>query len=201
VSVRVSALVQNRSPPRLRPGRMSVEVQRSGKSFIGVAPRLAPTGRWFGIGPTPKGSTWTRCSIERSVVVVSIGGQRTCWLTLRWQADHRAHLRQRERPAGALTLVRHITRPSVQYDRVVGVRVGWLLVARWMAVVRVNRLGMDLDDPDQCLGRHPGTKVPLRRDRLAFRVGGENEVYLLRARQKTPDPPSRQPACMPVLPT
>jgi hypothetical protein len=56
---------------------------------------------------------------------------------------------------------------------------------------------MDLDDPDQRLGRHPGTTVAPRLDWLAFRVGGENEVHLPRAGKETRARlPDDQPACL-----
>ena len=64
-------------------------------------------------------------------------------------------------------------------------------------MVPVNRPGVDLDDPDQRLGWHPGTNIPLRLDRLAFGVGGENEVHLLRAgKESRARFPDDQPACL-----
>ena len=118
------------------------------------------------------------------------------WLTLGWQAHYGACLRQRERPAGALARVRYLTRPGVHYDRIVGVRPGWLPVAGWNAMVPVNGLGMDLDDPDQRLGRHPRADVSLRLDRLTLRVRGENQVDPIEAgKESRARFPDNQPAC------
>jgi hypothetical protein len=54
-------------------------------------------------------------------------------------------------------------------------------------MVPVDRPGMDLDNPDQCPGRHPRTNVTLGLDRLALRVRGENEVHPLDADKEPPD--------------
>jgi hypothetical protein len=118
------------------------------------------------------------------------------WLAFRWQAHDGTYLRQRKRPADALAAVSYKARPGVHYDRVVGVRPRWRLVTGRNAMVPVDRLGMDLDDPDQRPGRHPGTNVTLRLGRLALRVRGENEVHPLDAGK---EPPARSlydlPAC------
>ena len=119
------------------------------------------------------------------------------WLTLWWQAHHGACLRQRKWPAGAFALIRYGTCPGVHHHRVVGVRPGCRVIAGWNAMIPANRPGMDLDDPDQRLGRHPRADVPLRLDRLTLRVRGENEVDPLQpgkeSRARSPDD---QPACL-----
>src|ERR1700677_4505694 len=94
------------------------------------------------------------------------------WLAPRWQAYRGASFRERKRPAGAFALIRHVTGPGVHDDRVVGVGLRRSFIARRNAVVPVNRLGVDLDDPDQRLGRHPAADISLRLDRLPPPVAG-----------------------------
>src|SRR5262245_16250971 len=102
---------------------------------------------------------------------------RPAGLAFRWQADDGTYLCQRDRPASALAQVGYPACLGVHHDREVGIRPRWRLVTRRPAVVRVDRLGMDLDNPDQRPGRHSGTNVSLGLDRLAFRVRGENEAH------------------------
>jgi transposase len=64
-------------------------------------------------------------------------------------------------------------------------------------MVPVNRLGVDLDDPDKRLGRHPRTNVSLRLDRLTLRIRGQNKVDLLKTgKESRPCSPDDQPACL-----
>src|SRR2546430_1021164 len=98
------------------------------------------------------------------------------WLAFRRQAHEGTYLRQRKRPAPALATVSYKARPGVHHDRVVGIRPRWRLVTGRNAMVPVDRLGMDLHDPDERPGRHPGTNVPLRLGRLALCVFVDNNV-------------------------
>jgi hypothetical protein len=96
--------------------------------------------------------------------------------------DH-GGLAGRGRPAPALAAVGHLARARLHHDGVVGT--GRSVTGR-RAAVPVDRLSVDLDHPDQGAGRHPGTDIAPRLDRVALGIGSKEP-----AASRTSEPISR----------